>query len=94
MNEDIQRIQLNIGTLKLPVNVRREEETYYREAERIIKERYAHYSAKYPNQKVETYYIMMALDVTVQAQRAKHSVDLEPVASRLESLLGEIEKAL
>ena len=94
MNENLQKITLHIGTLTLPMSVKREEESFYREAERLIRERYTYYTTKYPNQKTEVYFTMTALDIAVQAQRTKHSVDLEPVAGRLELLLKEIEKAL
>ena len=94
MNNDLQNITLHIGTLTLPMKVKREEETFYREAERLIKERYAFYATTYPNQKAETYFTMTALDIAVQAQRTKHSVDLEPMANRLELLIKDIEKAL
>jgi cell division protein ZapA len=94
MNNDLQNITLHIGTLTLPMKVKREEESFYREAERLIKERYNFYATTYPNQKAETYFTMTALDIAVQAQRTKHSVDLEPMANRLELLIKDIEKAL
>lgn len=92
MNDDLQSITLHIGTLTLPMKVKREEEHFYREAERLIKDRYTFYASNYPNNKVETYFTMTALDIAVQAQRTRHSVDLEPMALRLENLVKEIEK--
>lgn len=91
---DLQRIRLKIGTLDIPLNVNREEEPYYREAERLIKERYAFYTTNYPNQSSEMYYTMTMLDIAVMAQRTRHSVDLGPITDRLETLLKDLDKTL
>lgn len=92
--EDTQRIKLKIGTLDIPLNVRREEEPFYREAERLIKERFAFYTSNYPNQKTEMYYTLTMLDIAVMAQKTQHAVDLTPLTDRLEVLLTDVEKCL
>lgn len=92
--EDKQRIKLKIGVLEIPLNVNREEEPYYREAERLIKERYAYYTSNYPNQKSEMYYTMTMLDIAVMAQKTRHAVDLTPLTDRLKVLLADVEKNL
>ena len=76
------------------MTVRREEEVYYRQAEKLIKERYNFYTSNYPHQQAEMYLVMTILDIAVKMKQQESTMDTEPFTSRLEPLLQELESAL
>ncbi len=91
---DTLHITLKIGTRQFPMNVVRAEEFFYREAEKLINERYRYYADHYPAQENEIYLMMALLDIAVKYKRLESSADSTPVVTALEGLLAEVEKAL
>ena len=91
---DTLSITLRFGSWTLPMTVRREEEYVYRQAEKLIKERFNFYTHSYPGQKTEMYLVMTILDIAVKVMQQETSMDIEPITSRLEPLLAELESAL
>lgn len=87
-------ITLKFGNRILPMQVRREDEYIYREAEKLINSRFSYYASKYPNQGNEMYLLMMALDVAVRLKRIENQTDPAPMEQALTALLGEVEKVL
>lgn len=95
MNEqDTLSITLRFGTWTLPMTVKREEEYVYRQAEKLIRERFSYYTSSYPGQNTEMYLVMTILDVALKVKQQQASMDMEPITSRLEPLLEELESAL
>lgn len=91
---DTLSITLHFGSWTLPMTVRRDEEYVYRQAEKLIKERFNFYTNSYPGQKMEMYLVMTILDIAVKFKQQETSMDTEPITSRLEPLLAELESAL
>lgn len=91
---DTLSITLRFGTWTLPITVRRKEEVFYRDAERLIKERYNFYTSAYKDQSTELYLVMTLVDVAVKLQRQQDAMDAQPLMDRLEPLLKELESAL
>ena len=91
---EILQITLKIGTRPFPMNVTRADEYFYREAEKLINERYRYYADRYPAQGNETYLMMALLDIAVKYKRIESEADPAPVVTALESLLADIEKSL
>lgn len=91
---DTLSINLKFGSWTLPMTIRRSEEIIYRQAEKLIKERYNFYTGNYPNQSTEMYLIMTVLDVAVQLKQKEASSDMQPITDRLQPLLVELESAL
>ena len=91
---DTLQINLKVGTKKFPIKIKREEEIFYRDAEKLINERYAFYANHFLQQGNETYLIMAALDIALQLQKSKAEGNLEPVMATLTGLANEIEGAL
>ena len=92
--EDTLSITLRFGTWTLPMTVKREEEYIYRQAEKLIKERYSFYTSSYPGQSKEMYLVMTILDIAVQSKRQETNYDAQPVLDALRPLLSEVEAAL
>ena len=87
-------ITLKIGSRTFPMNVARVDEYFYREAERLINDRYRYYADRYPSQGNETYLMMALLDIAVKYKRMESEADPAPVVAALEGLLADIEVAL
>lgn len=93
-NNDTLAINLRFGTWTLPMTIRREEEYAYRQAEKLIKERYNYYTTNYHGQSTEMYLIMTLLDVAVQYKQHEVAADETPIVTRIGTLLSELESAL
>ena len=96
MNEqsDTLSITLRFGSWTLPMTILREEEYMYRQAEKLVRERFSFYTNTYPGQKTDMYLVMTILDVALMVKKQENSMDSEPVISRLTPLLEELESAL
>lgn len=87
-------ITLKFGSWTLPMTIRREDEYAYRQAEKLIKERYSYYTSSYRNQSTEMYLVMTILDLAVKLKMNEIEADVKPITSRLEPLLEELESVL
>ena len=87
---DTLSITIRFGTMSIPLNIPREQEYAYRQAEKLIKEKYGFYTSKYPGQSENIYLIMTMVDMAVQAKQNELALDVTPVAP----LIGELESAL
>ena len=93
MNDTLS-ITLRFGSWTLPMTVRRDEEIFYRQAEKLIKERFGFYTSSYPGQSSEMYLVMTVLDIALQSKRQEAEGNAEPVLQLLRPLLAEVETAL
>ena len=92
--DDTLSITLHFGSWTLPMTVRRGEEYVYRQAEKLIKERFSFYTSSYPGQNTEMYLVMTILDIAVMSKRQETNYDAKPVLDVLRPLLAEVEAAL
>jgi cell division protein ZapA len=76
------------------MTIKRDEEYVYRQAEKLIKERFNFYTSSYPGQSSEMYLLMTILDIAVQSKRQETVNDSEPILQALRPLLSEVEAAL
>lgn len=92
--DDTLSITLKLGSQILPMTVIRKDEIIYRDAEKLINQRFAYYASKYPKLGNEMYLTMMALDVAVQLKGMERDTDPQPMVSALQGMLDELETAL
>jgi len=92
--DDTLSITLKLGSQILPMTVARKDEIIYRDAEKLINQRFAYYSSKYPQLGNEMYLTMMALDVAVQLKGMERDTDPQPMVGALQGMLGELEAAI
>lgn len=76
------------------MTILRSDEYMYRQAEKLVKERFNFYTSNYPGQSTEMYLVMTVLDVALKVKRQESSLDAQPLADRLVPLLDELESAL
>ena len=93
MSEKFQ-ITLRIDNQSYPVNVRRDEEEIYREAERMINDKLNVYKSRFPNLEKEQYLYMALLDISVRLIQSERRNDTGPYKSVMASLTAEIMSTL
>ncbi len=91
---DTFQIRLKLGSTTFPITIRRDQEQLYRDAEKLINQRYAFYANKFPHQTSEIYLMMSTIEIAVRLQVAETTGNLKPVMTTLNGLIGEVEKAL
>lgn len=92
--EDLQNITIRFGSWDLPMTVPRKEEHLYRQAEKLMKERYAFYTRSYPGLATERYMVLCMLDIAVKLQHSMENNDNTTLMEKLSPLLTEIEQRL
>lgn len=92
--DDTLSITLHFGSWTLPMTIKRDEEYVYRQAEKLIKERFNFYTNSYPGQNTEMYLVMTILDIAVQSKQQEAEGDAEPILQMIRPLLSEVEAAL
>ncbi len=93
-NNDKQNITIRFGSWDLPMTVHRKDEHLYREAEKIMKERYAFYTKTYKGLATERYMVMSMLDIAVRLAHSKENGDTAPIIAAIGPLVEEIETVL
>ena len=89
--EDKQRITIRFGSWDLPMTVQRKDEHLYREAEKLMKERYAFYTRSYKGLTTERYMMMCMLDIAVRLQHSLENNTSTTLIEKLNPLIDEIE---
>ena len=92
--DEKQKITIRFGSWDLPMTVQRKDEHIYREAEKLMKERYAFYTSNYKGLATERYMVMCMLDIAVRLQHTIERNDNTGLLDRLTTLAEEIEKDL
>ena len=93
-NLDKHRITIRFGSWDLPMTVYRKAEHLYREAEKLMKERYAFYTSNYKGLQTERYMMMCMLDIAVRLQHTIEKSNITPIVERLSPLIQEMERLL
>lgn len=92
--EDKQKITIRFGSWDLPMTVNRKDEHLYREAETLMKERYAFYTRSYKGLATERYMVMCMLDIAVRLQHSLENNANNNLIEELQPLIEEIESRL
>ena len=92
--EDKQKINIRFGSWDLPMTVLRKDEHIYRNAEALMKERYAFYTRNYKGLATERYMIMCMLDIAVRLEHTKERAGNAGLFEKLVPLADEVEKLL
>ncbi|MCI6160788.1 MAG: cell division protein ZapA [Prevotellaceae bacterium] len=88
-------IRLHIYDTDIPVNVKREDEYFYREAARLINSTINTYADLFKGRKSEKEVLYMAMiDISFRYMKDKDNKDTSVYDDILKKLTGEIEEAL
>lgn len=89
------RIRLHVYDTDFPVNVRPQDEPYYRDAAKLITNTINAYASKYRGQKTEKELLYMALiDIGLRYEMELSRNDTKPYTDMLSKLTAELEEVL
>jgi cell division protein ZapA len=95
VNNEKLHIRLHVYNEDIEVTVKREDEVFYRNAAKLITDRYNAYAQAYRNKKSEhTISLMTLIDIALLYEREKGKNDTAPYDAILSKLTSEIEEAL
>ena len=94
-NKDKLHIRLHVYDEDIEVVINRDDEEYYRNAAKLITDRYNAYAQAYKGRKSEhTVSLMTLIDIALMYQKERMNHDTTPYDSVLAKLTAEIEEAL
>ena len=91
---DTFQITLKVGGQNFSLTIRRDEELFYRNAEKRINNRYSYYVNHFPGQSVNTYLLMSMLEIAVTLEKNDANGNIQPIMATLNSLISEVNSAL
>ena len=95
VNKERLNIHLHVYDEEIEVTVNRAEEEYYRNAAKLITDRYNAYAQAYKGRKGEhTIALMTLIDIALRYERERGKNDIGPYDQILNKLTSEIEEAL
>jgi cell division protein ZapA len=93
--KDKLRIRLHVYDTDIPVNIRREDEFYYREAAKLISNTVNTYADRYKSRNSDKEIMYMAMiDIALRLQRQKGDSDTSELDKILSALTSEIDGIL
>ena len=95
MAEDKLHIRLHVYDTEIPVNVRREDEFFYREAAKLINTTVNTYADLFKGRKSEKEVLYMAMiDIALRYEKEKGNNDTSEYDGIIQRLTAEIEECL
>jgi len=90
MENDTFLINIQIGSLRLPLRIAREDEQTYRKAERLMVKQLEHYEVKYHQRPREEILTLVAYQLAVMVSKQQFSTDTVPLAEKIQDLDNEL----
>lgn len=91
---DYQRINLQLDAHSIRLKVVRDKEPFYREAAKVLNERYQYYIKSHPEISAEQAWVYVALEQAINLRSDVREKSLEPVQRKVDELNGLIEDAI
>ncbi len=86
MDENRLTINVTVNGMRIPLNIKREDEILYRDAEKITKHFIEKYSKDYSRKSVEEILTITAYQIAVLVAKQQYHQDIEPLAKKVEEL--------
>ena len=81
-----QHITLNLDSHHISINVLAHQEHLYRDAAKILNEKYRHYQKKMQTSSAEQLWVYVALDMAVNLCAETHAQRLQPIDEKVQEL--------
>ena len=91
---DTLKITLKLCGQNISIDAKRDEEIYYRDAEKLINKQFSYYANSYTGQNHAVYLLMTLIDIAVRYEKCRASGNLEPIMGQLNNLISEVNEAL
>ena len=92
--DDKMKINLLIADKYFPMTIYRHEEEYYRKAAKRVNDKLNHYRTFFPNQGLETYMTMIAMDLSGLSISYEERNDTAPFKDKIVELTQTLEDYL
>ncbi len=94
--EDNKTFTINIllNGVRMPLNIRREDEEIYRNAEKIVNKYLEQYRRQFSQRSMEEILTLVAYQLAVIISKQKTNQDEAPMADKIEELNKELKKLL
>jgi cell division protein ZapA len=94
-NQDKLHIKLHVYDEEIEVVIKRDDEIFYRDAAKLITQRYNAYAQRYKGRKTDhTIALMSLIDIALMYQKERGNNDTQPYDDVLARLTREMEQAL
>lgn len=90
-DKDKFRIHITLNGIRMPLDVHRKNEVFYRNAEKLVKETIDAYLKKYPNISMEQVLTYAAFHIAVNYSAKSNEQSDTPLAEKIEELNNELE---
>ena len=94
MKEDKFKIHVNVGGFRLPLDISRDEEAIYRDAEKTVNALLARYQQRHDQRSAEEIFMLTAYPLAVALQRQARHTSADPVERKLRQLSEEVDRLL
>ena len=94
MKEDKFKIHVNVGGFRLPLDIARDEEEIYRNAEKMVNAQLVRYQQRYNQRSAEEIFMLTAYQLAVALQRQARHTSADPVERKLRQLSEEVDRLL
>ena len=93
-NNDVFTINILLNGVRMPLNIRREDEEIYRNAEKIVNKYLEQYRGQFSQRSMEEILTLVAYQLAVIISKQKTNQDEAPMADKIEELNKELKKLL
>lgn len=92
MDTDRFIINILLNGVRMPLNIRREDEEIYRNAEKLVNKYLEYYRKQYSQRSMEEILTIVAYQVAVIVSRQEMREDIEPLAEKIKELNNELKE--
>ncbi|MBP8903252.1 MAG: cell division protein ZapA [Paludibacteraceae bacterium] len=92
--DDVFSINILLNGVRMPLNIRREDEEIYRNAEKIVNKYLEQYRRQFSQRSMEEILTLVAYQLAVIISKQKTNQDEAPMADKIEELNKELKKLL
>ncbi len=93
-NSDVFTINILLNGVRMPLNIRREDEEIYRNAEKIVNKYLEQYRQQFSQRSMEEILTLTAYQLAVIVSKQATNQDQTPLAQKIEELNKELKKLL
>ena len=91
MDDQMMGINLLIGNKRYSLNIRREDEIFYRDAAKMINNTLNKYRNKWPDLSANDYWAMVALEIAFNLRTNEDRNDTKPYLEKLDELTKDLD---
>lgn len=92
MDKNMFTINILLNGVRMPLNIRREDEEIYRNAEKLVNKYLEQYRKKFSQRSMEEILTIVAYQIAVIASRQEINENIDPLAEKIKELNNELKE--